>query len=74
MVEISSGPGRWTPEQVPLLVLAMYHITIGYFASVALWADLNGSDLLSPSMFAQQTGLLREIVAALFAADPRATP
>jgi hypothetical protein len=48
-------------------------MTIGYFASVALWADLNGSDLLSPPMFAQQTGLLREIVASLFPADPPAT-
>ena len=69
MVEISPGSGRWTPEQVPLLVLAMYHMTIGYFASVALWADLNGSDLLSPSMIAQQTNLLREIVASLFPND-----
>jgi len=74
MVEISPGSSRWTPEQVPLLVLAMYHMTVGYFASVALWADLNGSDLLSPQLFAQQTGLLREIVASLFPADPPVTP
>ena len=74
MVEISPGSGRWTPEQVPLLVLAMYHMTIGYFASVALWADLNGSDLLSPSMIAQQTNLLREIVASLFPNDSPETP
>jgi AcrR family transcriptional regulator len=74
MVEISPGSGRWTPEQVPLLVLAMYHMTIGYFASVALWADLNGSDLLSPSMIAQQTKLLREIVASLFPNDSPLTP
>jgi AcrR family transcriptional regulator len=73
MVAISPGSSRWTPEQVPLLVLAMYHMMVGYFASVALWADLNGSDLLSPSMFAQQTGLLREIVTALFPADPPST-
>ena len=74
MVEISPGSGRWTPEQVPLLVLAMYHMTVGYFASVALWADLNGSDLLSPSMIAQQTNLLREIVASLFPNDSPETP
>ncbi len=73
MVEISPGSGRWTAEQVPLLVLALYHMTIGYFASVALWAELNGSDLLSPPIFEQQTGLLREIVASLFPADPPAT-
>ncbi len=73
MVEASSGAGRWTPEQVPLLVLAMYHMLVGYFVSASLFADLNGSDLLSPPMFAQQTALLREIVTTLFPADPTAT-
>jgi hypothetical protein len=66
MIATTSSAGRWTPEQVPLLVLAMYHMTVGYFASAALWADLEGGDLLAPAMFAQQTAVLREIVAALF--------
>ncbi len=70
MVAASSGSGRWTPEQVPLLVLAMYHMVVGYFASASLLAELNGIDLLSPPIFAQQTELLREIVASLFPAEP----
>mgnify|MGYP003428760747 FL=1 len=73
MVEASSGAGRWTPEQVPLLVLAMYHMLVGYFVSASLFADLNGSDLLSPPMFAQQTALLREIITTLFPTDPTVT-
>lgn len=74
MVVASPGAGRWTPEQVPLLVLAMYHVLVGYFVSASLFADLNGGDLLSPPMFAQQTALLREIITTLFPADPTATP
>jgi AcrR family transcriptional regulator len=73
MVAASSGSGRWTPEQVPLLVLAMYHMVVGYFASASLLADLNGIDLLAPPVFALQTEVLREIVAALFPAEPSST-
>jgi AcrR family transcriptional regulator len=74
MVAESPSGGRWTAEQIPLLVLAMYHMMVGYFASASLWADLNGTDLLSPAMFAQQTALLREIVAALFPDEPATNP
>lgn len=66
MVEATADAGRWKPEQLPLLVIAMYHMVVGYFASAPLFADLNGIDLLSPPIFAQQTELLREIVASLF--------
>ena len=70
MVAATADSGRWTPEQLPLLVIAMYHVVVGYFASASLFADLNGIDLLSPPIFAQQTELLREIVASLFPAEP----
>jgi hypothetical protein len=36
---------------LPLLVLALYHIVVGYFASASLFADLNGVDLLSPPVW-----------------------
>jgi AcrR family transcriptional regulator len=74
MVEATPGAGRWSPAQVPLLVLALYHIVVGYFASASLFADLNGVDLLSPPIFAQQTELLREIVASLFSAESPLKP
>jgi hypothetical protein len=51
----------------------MYHMLVGYFVSASLFADLNGSDLLSQPMFAQQTALLREIITTLFPADPTVT-
>ena len=73
MVAATADSGRWKPEQFPLLVIAMYHVVVGYFASAALLADLNGIDLLSPPIFAQQTELLREIVTSLFPAEPPST-
>jgi AcrR family transcriptional regulator len=70
MIAASPSSSRWTPEQIPLLVLALYHMVVGYFASASLLADLNGVDLLAPPIFAQQTEVLREIVASLFPPEP----
>jgi AcrR family transcriptional regulator len=72
MVAATPGAGRWSPEQVPLLVLALYHVVVGYFAFAPLQAELSGIDLLSEEMLARQTALLREIVSALFPDAPSA--
>jgi len=73
MVGETRGGARWSAEQVPLLVLAMYHMVIGYFASTSLWTELDGADLLSPPMLARQTELVREIVTALFPDEAQPT-
>ncbi len=66
MVEISPGAERWNPDQIPHLVLAMYHIVIGYFTIAPLYEALTGDDLLAEQALERQTRLLREIVGALF--------
>jgi len=65
-----SGPAalRWEPEQLRLLVLAMYNIMVGYFTIAPLYKELNGIDLLSPTMLEEQTRLFSEVVNALFGA------
>ena len=65
-----SGPAalRWEPEQLRLLVLAMYNIMVGYFTIAPLYKELNGIDLLSPTMLGEQTRLFSEVVNALFGA------
>jgi len=65
-----AGPAaqRWEPEQLRLLVLAMYNIMVGYFTIAPLYKELNGVDLLSPAMLAEQTRLFREVVNTLFGA------
>ena len=66
MVEASSAASRWEPDQFPLLVLAMYHVFVGYFAIAHVYKDLNGQDLLSQQALARQTRFFGDLVAALF--------
>jgi len=66
MVEASSAANRWDPEQFPLLVLAMYHVFVGYFAIAHVYKDLNDQDLLSQQALAKQTRFFGDLVAALF--------
>jgi len=67
---VSSGPasGRWSAEQAPLLVLAMYHVVVGYFTIAPLYMDLAGVDLTTRDAVAHQTELLVEMSRALFEA------
>ena len=66
MGEGSSAASRWEPDQFPLLVLAMYHVFVGYFAIAPVYRDLNGEDLLSEQSLERQTRFFGDLVAALF--------
>ena len=71
LVEARPGASRWTPEQRPNLVLAMYHIVVGYFAIAPLYRDLEGVDLLSPEALERQTDFLRKLSMLLFGPEAR---
>jgi len=66
MVEASSAGGRWEPDQLELLVLAMYHVFVGYFAIAPVYKELNGEDLLTQEALARQTRFFGDLVAVLF--------
>jgi AcrR family transcriptional regulator len=57
---------RWGEEQVPLLVLAMYHIVIGYFTVAPVYGELSGEDLMSDAARERQTAFLCRLVEKLF--------
>jgi AcrR family transcriptional regulator len=61
---VASGPGArmWQPEQIPLLVLALYHIVVGYFAIAPLYEQIEGEDLLARRALDHQTAFLQEVV------------
>lgn len=59
------GERRLAPEQAALVVLAMYHVVIGFFASAPLYQAVTGTDLLAAPMLARQTELLRALTEAL---------
>lgn len=64
-VTTGPGAGRWRPEHVPHLVLAIYNIVVGYFATAPLYGELRGVDLLAPETLAVQTDFLCKVVDAL---------
>jgi AcrR family transcriptional regulator len=65
---VESGPAarHWEPEQIPLLVLAMYHVVVGYFTIAPLYAEIDGEDLLSRRALERQTRFVTEVAARLF--------
>ena len=67
MVETSSAATRWQPDQFPLLVLAMYHVFVGYFNIASLYQDMNGQDLLEEEALAKQARFYADLVETLFA-------
>jgi AcrR family transcriptional regulator len=65
MAEATSSGKRWEPDQIPLLVLAIYHMVLGYFTTAPFYKELNGEDLMSSSALARQTHFLGQVVEAL---------
>ncbi len=58
-------------EQIPLLVLALYNIVVGYFAIAPLYQQLNGKDLMSETLRLQQVQIVANLAQTLF---PRTSP
>jgi AcrR family transcriptional regulator len=66
LIEAQGRGGRWRPEQVPHLILAMYQVMVGYFTIAPLYRELTGDDLLSKRALAEQTRFLVQLVSVLF--------
>jgi len=69
MVEVSPAAKRWSRDQIPLLVLAMYNVFLGYFTIAPLYRDMNGEDLLAEGATEKQTDFFANLVEALFSDD-----
>jgi AcrR family transcriptional regulator len=65
---VHDGPASrsWDSEQIPHLVLGMYHMVVGYFAIAPLYTALNGEDLMSREAIERQKRFLVEVVERLF--------
>jgi len=59
------GARRWSKEQIPLLVIALYHVVIGYFTLAPFYRAVIGTDLLADVAVRRQIRFLNELVAAL---------
>jgi AcrR family transcriptional regulator len=77
LVAANPAAASWSREQIPLLVLAMYHVVVGYFTFASFYRDLGGDELLGEAALEAQTRFLRELVERLFGAAenaPRGMP
>ena len=70
LVSANPAASRWAPEQIPLLVLALYNVVVGYFTIASLYRDLSGAELLADAALEAQTRFLRELVGRLFGPGP----
>lgn len=66
--------GGWRADQLPLLVLAMYNVVVGYFSAASLLGEISGDDLLSRNALERQTRFLLEFVDRVFAQPPAQAP
>jgi hypothetical protein len=65
MAQASAGDS-WRAEEIPLLVLAMYQVVVGYFTVAPLYRELSGEDLLSREALERQTRFVTELVRRLY--------
>jgi AcrR family transcriptional regulator len=72
LIAVNPAAARWRQEQIPLLVLALYHVVVGYFAFAPFYRDLGGEELLGETALEAQTRFLRELVGRLFGAGESA--
>lgn len=63
---------RWGAGQIPLLVLAFYHVVVGFFTMAPLLHEWVGADPRNPAVIERQTRFLRQLVEMLLPDEPAA--
>ena len=57
---------RWSEDEGRLLVLALYHVMLGYIATAPLYEDLTGIDLRTDESVSRQTRFVSRMAQILF--------
>ncbi len=66
----SSQAQHWPNEQIPMLVLALYHVVVGFHTIAPLYEATVGDDLTSQAALDGQTRFLTALVEQLFPEPP----
>lgn len=72
-VEAHDNSGLWSQEQVPLLVLALYNVLVGYHTIAPFYREVMGVDLATPEARARQTRFFTQLTEALLDGPPSRT-
>jgi len=59
------GAQRWESDQIPLLVMALYHLAVGAFTIAPLYEALDREDLRAENALEMQTRFFADVVEAL---------
>jgi AcrR family transcriptional regulator len=70
MLQASPASQHWKPEQLPHLLLAFFHVAVGYFTSLPLYRGLYGASPLSEPAIAVQTEFFSGLVGTLIRNGP----
>lgn len=60
---------QWEPDELPLVVISLYQLVLGHFASMPLWSDLLERNAASRSALEQQKRFWKRLLLRLLA-DP----
>jgi len=69
-VRATDEAGRFEPDEIPLFVLALYHVIVGFHSIAPFYREVSGDDLSTPESRARQTRFLTRMVEALFEYTP----
>ena len=67
VTETATQGTRWRSDQVPQLVLALYHVVVGNYTIAPLYEQLTSQDLMSEAAREKRTVFLADLVETLFA-------
>ncbi|MFP8873735.1 MAG: TetR/AcrR family transcriptional regulator [Myxococcota bacterium] len=67
VTETATQGTRWRTDQVPLLVLALYHVVVGNYTIAPFYEQLTSQDLMSEEAREKRTVFLTDLVETLFA-------
>ncbi len=67
------GARRWDSDQIPLLLLALYHLAVGAFSIAPLYKALDREDLLTPEATARHARFYGDVVSALLPEEDQET-
>ncbi len=63
------GARRWESDQIPLLVMALYHMAVGAFTVAPLYEALDREDPLTEDALEKQARFFADVVTALLPED-----
>ena len=67
VTETATQGTRWRSDQVPQLVLALYHVVVGNYTIAPLYEQLTSQDLMSEAARQKRTVFLADLIETLFA-------